>query len=293
MVFENELNHKIAIVDKWLCRYMTAPANAPDAIYDAMNYSVSAGGKRVRPVIMMATYELFCHNIDNIMPFACAIEMIHTSSLIHDDLPAMDNSALRRGRPTNHIVYGEAMAVLAGDGLLTLAFETMLDAKNIQADTILKAAAYVGKCTGNSGMIGGQVMDISFEGKQIPFDTLKELHSKKTGALINASAVAGAIVGGADSSQQAAVEQFATYLGLAFQIKDDILDVTGDAEALGKPVGSDIQNNKNTYVSLFGVDNAQAMLIECSQKAIDALTSLDKKSDFLLSLAWNLQKRDR
>ena len=291
LIFTDEFSKKVNIVDKWLKKYLAIQEGNTKVVYEAMHYSVFAGGKRIRPIIMMASYDLFGDKTDCVMPFACAMEMIHTFSLIHDDLPAMDDSPLRRGRPTNHMVFGEAVAVLAGDGLITTAFEVMLES-GVEPKVASKAAAYIAKSTGNSGMIGGQIIDISSEGKTIPIEILQELHAKKTGALIVASAVVGAMIGGASDEQISAVNAFASSLGLAFQIKDDILDATGDTSKLGKPVGGDVDNDKNTYVSLLGLAKAQELLNKHTELAKESIAVFGEKAQFLLELTEYLLKRD-
>ena len=292
MAFSKEFSKKVNMTDEWLKRYLVIHEGNTRVVYEAMHYSVFAGGKRIRPVIMIAVYELFGNKTEYVMPFACAMEMIHTFSLIHDDLPAMDDSALRRGRPTNHTVFGEAVAVLAGDGLITTAFEVMLKTGVVNPGTAMKAAACIAKGTGNSGMIGGQIIDILSEGQSISMDMLQELHAKKTGALIIASAVSGAIIGGASEEQTAAIQAFAANLGLAFQIKDDILDATGDTATLGKPVGCDAADGKNTYVSLLGIEKARELLNTHTELAKENIAVFGEKAQFLLELTEYLIKRD-
>lgn len=295
MDFKTSFSDKITLVDSYLHKYLESKADIPETILEAMRYSVYAGGKRIRPVLMLAACEMFDYKEDAVIPFACALEMIHTYSLIHDDLPAMDNSDLRRGKKTNHIVFGEAMAVLAGDALLNYAFETMLSANvNNPDDTrrALKAASYMASCSGISGMIGGQVIDIESENKEIDKETLRTLQVKKTGALIRAAVVCGAIIGGADEDDIKALEDYAINLGLAFQIKDDILDVEGDSITLGKPIGGDNALKKNTYVSLYGIDEAKKMLENHSKIAKDSLVRFGAKAEFLLEMADYLLERN-
>lgn len=281
MDFWVSFKEKTEKTDLFLDKYLHSDKNVPQSIIEAMRYSVFAGGKRIRPVLMMAVYELFGKNTDDIMPFACALEMIHTYSLIHDDLPAMDNSDLRRGKKTNHVVFGEAMAVLAGDALLNYAFETMLLGINNHYQRAAMAAGYMASCSGIGGMIGGQVIDIESEGKQIDKKTLRELHKKKTSALIRAAAVCGAMLGGGNENDVKHFEEYALNLGLAFQIKDDILDVEGDAAKLGKPVGGDDKLGKNTYVTLYGIDEAKNLLLSHTRRAKEILVCYGKKAEFL------------
>ena len=213
---------------------------------EAMEYSLMAGGKRIRPILLMATAEALGSKGYNYLPVACGLEMIHTYSLIHDDLPCMDNDDYRRGRLTNHKVFGEAMAVLAGDGLLTLAFEVMLEQKNVEPKALIETVREMAMCAGNFGMVGGQGLDLEYEGKKITPEALRKLHSGKTGALFIAAIRGGAHLAGATEEQLLALTKFADLLGLAFQITDDILDVEGTEEELGKPVGSDEKNHKST-----------------------------------------------
>lgn len=294
MGFQAAFAEQIKRVDKKLDEYLAGQSDVPDTIVEAMRYSVFAGGKRVRPVLLLASYALFQDDAQAAMPFACALEMIHTYSLIHDDLPAMDDSDLRRGRKTNHIVYGEAMAVLAGDALLNLAFETMLAPSSAQNDAkiTLRAAAYMAKCSGISGMIGGQVLDIQSENQTISAEQLVALHDKKTGGLIKAAACCGGILGGATEEEVSVLETYAYHLGLAFQIKDDILDVEGDAAILGKPTGGDGEANKNTYVTLFGLEKAKQLLAEHTKQARDALSRFDS-AGFLLDFTDYLLHRNK
>ena len=293
MDFQTAFLEKINAVDRALEQFLADMDTVPPTITEAMRYSVFAGGKRIRPVLLLAAYELFRPDGDVAIPFACALEMIHTYSLIHDDLPAMDDSELRRGRKTNHIVFGEAIAVLAGDALLNSAFETMLTVSHIEAASVLRAAAYIAKNAGISGMIGGQVLDIESENKTISQDKLRVLHEKKTGGLMCAAACGGAILGGADEAQVTALEQFARHLGLAFQIKDDILDVEGDAASLGKPTGGDNAAHKNTYVTLYGLQEAKELLMLHTKAAKESLSQFGERADFLLSLTEYLLRRDK
>ncbi len=238
---------------------------------DAMAYSLLAGGKRIRPVILMSTAEALGKKGYNYLPVACGLEMIHTYSLIHDDLPCMDNDDYRRGRPTNHKIYGEAMAVLAGDGLLTLAFEVMLEQKNVDQEALIETVREIAMCAGNFGMVGGQGLDIEYEGKQISAEELRRMHAGKTGALFIAAVRGGARLAGATPEQLAALTRFADLLGLAFQITDDILDVEGNADELGKPIGSDKKNHKSTYVSLYTLDVAKDMAMKTTTEALQCL----------------------
>lgn len=262
-------------------------------VLEAMNYSVSAGGKRLRPMLMLETYRMFGGKSKVIEPFMAAIEMIHTYSLIHDDLPAMDNDEYRRGRKTTHVVYGEAMAILAGDALLNYAFETAASAFVLDEGNpaIGKAFMILASKAGVYGMIGGQVLDVESERKEIDADTLKFIHIHKTSALLESAMLIGAVLAGASEQQQRTVELAARELGLAFQIRDDILDVTGNTDELGKPVGSDEKNHKNTYVALEGLEKAKEDVKRYSESAIDRLKSLPVRNEFLYELIEELIDR--
>ena len=262
-------------------------------VLEAMNYSVSAGGKRLRPMLMLETYRMFGGTSKVIEPFMAAIEMIHTYSLIHDDLPAMDNDEYRRGRKTTHVVYGEAMAILAGDALLNYAFETAASAFVLDEGNpaIGKAFMILASKAGVYGMIGGQVVDVESEGKEIDADTLKFIHIHKTSALLESAMLIGAVLAGASEQQQRTVELAARELGLAFQIRDDILDVTGNTDELGKPVGSDEKNHKNTYVALEVLEKAKEDVKRYSESAIDRLKSLPVRNEFLYELIEELIDR--
>ena len=262
-------------------------------VLEAMNYSVSAGGKRLRPMLMLETYRMFGGTSKVIEPFMAAIEMIHTYSLIHDDLPAMDNDEYRRGRKTTHVVYGEAMAILAGDALLNYAFETAASAFVLDEGNpaIGKAFMILASKAGVYGMIGGQVLDVESEGKEIDAYTLMFIHIHKTSALLESAMLIGAVLAGASEQQQRTVELAARELGLAFQIRDDILDVTGNTDELGKPVGSDEKNHKNTYVALEGLEKAKEDVKRYSESAIDRLKSLPVRNEFLYELIEELIDR--
>ena len=289
-MIKERLKEYAETVDKYLDEYLPVKDNPQKIIYEAMRYSVFAGGKRLRPALMMGACEMCGGNTEDVMPFACAMEMIHTYSLIHDDLPAMDNDDLRRGRPTSHIKYGEAIAILAGDALLNRAFEVTSSAKG-GAQRILKAISILSASSGTEGMIGGQVIDMECEGKEITLDELRLMHSGKTGAIIRSSCVIGALMGGGSDEEIAAADEFAKNLGIAFQIQDDILDVEGTEEELGKPIGSDAEENKNTYVSLLGIEKAKELMIEYSEKAKDALSPFGDKAEFLIGLTDYLTAR--
>ncbi|HHW30483.1 MAG TPA: polyprenyl synthetase family protein [Clostridiaceae bacterium] len=296
MNFDEKLSFYIEMVNNKLSSIMIEKEVQEKIIYKAMKYSVMAGGKRIRPVLALAVADVLDGHIDEVLPFACAIELIHTYSLIHDDLPSMDNDDLRRGLPTNHKVFGEAMAILAGDGLLNYAFEIMTEACLINSKVELinkvKAMEVIAKSSGVNGMIGGQVIDVQSEGNIISHDILERMYKMKTGALLKASVISAALLSNATSEELTSLETFSENLGLAFQIKDDILDVEGAAEVLGKNLGSDIANNKATYVTLYGVNRAKEMLEETTNKAIESLSRFGSKGAFLIDLANYLLKRD-
>lgn len=290
MSFEDKLKEKQEIINRALEKIIS-DEGAPEDIKLAMNYSLLAGGKRIRPILALTICQGLGGNIEEVLPYACAVECIHTYSLIHDDLPAMDNDDLRRGRPTNHKVFGEALAILAGDGLLNYAFEIMLKDAAAKGERRFVEAAYVlAKASGIGGMIGGQVIDIESEGKHIDSDTLYHMHKLKTGALIQAPCVMGCIIAGADEHRKTA-EKFGSMLGLAFQIKDDILDYSGDASKLGKAVGMDSANHKPTFVSTFGLEESQALARKYTQEALNLTEELDK-SGFLRELTEYLLNRE-
>ncbi len=304
MNFNERLEEKITAVEAGLKEYLkdylkeylkkNLKENYPKIIYDAMSYSVMAGGKRLRPVLLLSACELAGGDLNNAMPFACAIEMIHTYSLIHDDLPAMDNDDLRRGKPTNHKMFGEAFAILAGDGLLNLAYEIMSEhCQNRLTQNNIKAMAIIAKSAGVYGMVGGQVADILYEDKPATEEVLAYIQSHKTGKLIQASLVSGAVLGGLSDE---IISQFSTIgekLGLAFQIKDDILDVSGNAKTLGKNTNCDEKRKKTTYVSFFGLEKAKEDYLSLSMEIINMIKSLETNNDFLSNLAKSLIDRDK
>ncbi len=283
------LQQQCQVVDTYLNTALPA-ADGPFAKHiESMRYSVFVGGKRVRPILCLAGAEAVGQakkDLTDCLPVACALECIHAYSLIHDDLPAMDDDELRRGKPTNHVVYGEAAAILAGDGLLTFAFEILGSASSgLSAETRLQLVALIAKAAGFSGMVGGQSLDIIYAGKQVAYETLKTIHASKTGALITASVVSGGLVAGADRTQQQALKAYGDNIGLAFQIVDDLLDVESTTEELGKPVGSDEAAEKVTYPSLFGLDKSRKMAREAIDNAIDALSLFNQNADPLRALA--------
>ncbi len=256
-------------------------------LFEAMRYSLLAGGKRIRPVMVQAFCEMCGMDGEKALPFAAAVEMVHTYSLIHDDLPCMDNDDFRRGKPTNHKVYGEATAVLAGDALLTAAFAQLASAQ-LPADRIVKALRVLSECSGELGMVGGQILDMAAEERVCTQEEVLAIQSRKTGALIAAACQLGVIAAGGSDEQQKAAERYAYRLGLAFQIRDDMLDVIGDLKQLGKATGMD--ENKNTFVRLYGLEKCEQLVAEYTQQAIDAL-GVFEHADFLINLANALSSR--
>jgi len=295
MNFNEMLETRTREVEAVVERYLPAADGYQKTVLDAMNYSVRAGGKRLRPMLMEETYRLFGGSGTVVEPFMAAIEMIHTSSLIHDDLPCMDNDELRRGLPTTWVKYGYDMAVLAGDSLLIYAVETAAKAFALTED-----AAVVGRCigilaqkTGIYGMIGGQTVDVELTNKPVPHEKLDFIYHLKTGALLESSMMIGALLAGADEEETRRVEQMAAAIGLAFQIQDDILDVTSSMEVLGKPVLSDEKNNKTTYVTLEGLEKAKQDVARISDDAVRILHELPGENEFLEALIHMLVSREK
>lgn len=296
--FMEELQQKVEHINDVLEKFLPAEEGQQRIIFEAMNYSVRAGGKRLRPILMEETYHMFGGSSAVIEPFMAAIEMIHTYSLVHDDLPAMDNDEYRRGKKTTHAVYGEAMGILAGDALLNLAYETAAKAFDMEvADTrVARAFAVLAKKAGVYGMVGGQVVDVESEKSDdcsITREKLDFIYRLKTGALIESSMMIGAIFAGASSDEVSRVEQIAAKLGLAFQIQDDVLDVTSTLEVLGKPVGSDEKNNKATYVTFEGLDKAVSDVERISKEAEEQLDDLGYDDAFLKELFEYLIHREK
>ena len=278
-------------IEQWLDEVLTSPNQEFKPLYESMNYSLMQGGKRIRPILSKAVLEMLHKDPADYKEFLCAMECIHTYSLVHDDLPAMDNDDYRRGNLTNHKVYGEGLAILAGDGLLTYAFQLMTANKKASAQDKLDAIQCVAIAAGPEGMVGGQAFDMLSEDKHIPLEELKVLHRGKTGALFNASVGLGLILGNADTVTRTALMEYANCLGLLFQITDDILDVTGTIEELGKTPGSDIRQHKSTYVSLLGLEGAKEQAAAVGEQAHDALNSVSYDTSILAALIDYLLKR--
>lgn len=286
----------LVLINDNLGRYLPGKDILQKSVIDAMEYSLAAGGKRIRPVLTLAFCEACGGYVENALPFACAVEMVHTYSLIHDDLPCMDNDFLRRGRPANHIANGEAMALLAGDALLTRAFEVMLCDETIKlvgAEAAAMAAGCLARSIGVLGMIGGQVIDLESEGKNLTQVALDKMHSLKTGALITAAAKIGCIAAQANKNEILAAQSYANSIGLAFQIMDDILDVTSTSDELGKNVGSDLAAQKSTYVSCMGIEKSKRTVLQLTENAIKSLKVFGDKKEFLQIFAQDLSKRKR
>jgi len=283
------------IVDRALEKFAPSTTGLAGEVAQAMNYSLFAGGKRLRPILCMAGSAAVGGSEDDVLPVACALELIHTYSLIHDDLPAMDNDNLRRGKPTNHKVYGEAVALLAGDGLLTEAFVLMTraEASGIDPRLLLKVIALVGRAAGYEGMVGGQLVDIRYEGARVNPSVVEFLHSHKTGALINASVTAGAILGNGTEEQVRAITSYGEAVGLAFQIADDILDIEGDPEKTGKNTGGDAQKKKITYPSVLGLNESKRIQNSMVKEALGAIELFDEKADPLRHLASYIIERQQ
>ncbi len=286
MNFHEEFAARAAQVQNIVYRYLPKEQGYQSTLAEAVNYSMTAGGKRLRPMLMLETYRLFGGTERVVEPFMAAIEMIHTHSLIHDDLPALDNDEYRRGRKTTHVAYGEAMAVLAGDALLNLAYETACGAFSMDPGDgrTCRAMAVLAKKTGICGMLGGQSVDVQSEGQALSTEKLDFIYRLKTGALLEAPMMIGAILAGASQKEVDAAEQIGRDMGLAFQIQDDILDVTGSSSELGKPVGSDEKNHKTTYVTAKGLEAAKQETQRLSLRAVEALKSLPGENKFLEEL---------
>jgi geranylgeranyl diphosphate synthase type II len=288
MDLNNYLKHRQQRIDTALDHHLPAAECLPERLHQAVRYSVFAGGKRLRPILMLAACEAVGGDIERVLPAACAMEMIHTYSLIHDDLPAMDDDDFRRGRPTCHKVYGDALAILAGDALLTEAFILLsgMAADSPQTEDACRRAMHiVARCAGSRGMVGGQVVDMESEGKEIDLPTLEYIHTHKTGALILASVQVGAVLGGADEAAYDALTRYAEAAGLAFQVADDILDIVGDQELLGKDIGSDEARGKATYPALLGLSVARQRARELRDLALESLTEFGEVAEPLRQIA--------
>lgn len=280
-----------SLVERALQKELAKTPVLDDTLRASMAYSLMAGGKRLRPVLLMAAADALGVDGTKFLPVACGLEMIHTYSLIHDDLPAMDNDDLRRGKPTNHVVYGEGIAILTGDALLTLAFSVILRQRDVPAEALLRVVDEISRAAGAEGMVGGQVLDLAAENHRISMEELRRVHMGKTGALFRAALRSGAILADATEEQLAALTAYAEHFGLAFQITDDILDVIGTAEDIGKPIGSDEKNHKSTYVSLTSLQEAQELARRTAEDAEQTLSMFTAEADFLRELVVYLVNR--
>jgi len=295
MEFKVQFEKWAETVNNALDDYLPISDGPGSDIYKAMKYSLMAGGKRLRPVLALAVCDMLGGNLNDVLPYACAIEMIHTYSLIHDDLPPMDNDDYRRGIPTNHKVFGEAIAILAGDALLNKAYEIMLSvtlAMGARMREGIEAMRIIAESAGAEGMIRGQVVDIESEGKEITKDTLEYMHRCKTGALIKAPILSSAVLCGASEQEYSWLKTYAENIGLAFQIKDDIMDVEGSKELMGKNTGKDVAAGKTTYVTMFGLKEAAVLLEEAVARALDALGNFSEKAMFLKEMAVFIKSRN-
>ena len=297
--FKNELTNRITEIEKILLEFEPVEEGHQKLILEAMNYSINAGGKRLRPMLLLESFRLFSKNEVTAYPFMAAMEMIHTYSLVHDDLPAMDNDLYRRGKKTTHAVYGEDMGILAGDALLNYAYEIMSQAvvKSEAVEQSAKAMAYIAKKTGIYGMLGGQTVDVLNEDKEMSLDMICFIHKLKTAALIEASMVGGGMLAGATQEDLDDLEKIAENVGMAFQIQDDILDVTSTTEVLGKPVGSDEKNHKSTFVTLVGLEKSKEYVQNYSDEAVFLLEKIGEKNQtditFLKALILSLIHREK
>lgn len=292
-MFKDLWRQRVKLVEADLIKELWRTTSLDENLMQAMEYSLMAGGKRLRPILLMAAADAINGNGEKFITVADALEMIHTYSLIHDDLPAMDDDDYRRGKLTNHKVFGEATAILAGDALLTLAFEVVLRQREVSPEILLNVLKEISIAAGAAGMVGGQAIDLRSEGVQIDLATLKLMHMGKTGALFRAAIRSGAILAGASDKQLDDLTTYAENFGLAFQITDDILDVTGDAKILGKPTGSDVKNNKSTYVSLTSLDEAKNLAQTAVDAALNAIKDFGNEADFLRELVQYLLARQK
>ncbi|AWI03788.1 polyprenyl synthetase family protein [Clostridium drakei] len=290
---EISIEHLRNSIENCLGSYFKDKGSYNKKIYEAMEYSLGAGGKRIRPLLLLLTYMLYKDDFEKVLPIASAVEMIHTYSLIHDDLPCMDNDDLRRGKPTNHKVFGEAVAVLAGDGLLNEGMSIMLKSCINQQYNFIKACSIIAESAGAEGMVGGQTVDILSENTKIPIDQLYYMHSKKTGAVIKASIIAGAVLGEAPRRDIENLDYYGQKLGLAFQIKDDILDIVGNTEVLGKKAKSDLDNNKTTFITTYGLNKCIEMCNSITAECIEVLDNISGDTSKLKDLTLFLLNREK
>lgn len=287
------LNERKTIVDAALDRYLPPASQPPSSVHEAMRYSTLNGGKRLRPIFTLAACDAVGGNIQNALPAACAIECIHSFSLIHDDLPCMDNDDFRRGKPTAHKAFGEAIALLAGDALFALAFQIISETPSeVPPEIAIAVWKLIASATGTSGMVGGQVMDMLAEGRKPDFAEVTQIHKLKTGALIETSVTVGAMLGGGTADQVNAFSTYGRNIGLAFQIADDVLDLKGDAAKLGKPIGSDLKHDKATYPSIIGIEQSEELAKKTMNDALDAIADFDDKAGPLRQIARFVVERE-
>ncbi|MCK8817524.1 polyprenyl synthetase family protein [Natroniella sulfidigena] len=284
------ISTKGELINEALDRYL--PEEKPEELHQAMRYSVLAGGKRLRPILTLVAAQLVGEDEEKVLPAACALELVHNYSLIHDDLPCMDDDEIRRGKPTNHMVFGEGMAVLAGDALLTYAFELLAKIDDLPAERVLLATSKLAEAAGKQGMVGGQVADILAEGKEIDKEELEYIHTHKTGALLEAAVSMGAILAGASKKELTALQEYAQGIGLAFQIVDDILDIEGDAEKIGKDVGSDLERDKATFPAVYGLERSKEMAAKNCYQAKKAISIFGDQAEVLSELADYIIERE-
>lgn len=286
------LKERASVVDEALQLYLPSESEVPGIIHQAMRYSALDGGKRIRPILVLAGCDAVCGRMESALPSACAIECIHAFSLIHDDLPCMDDDDFRRGKPTNHKVFGDAMALLAGDGLLSVAFEIVAGTQDVPAERLLDVSRLIARATGTPGMIGGQVLDMLAQGHDAELDDVEQIHRRKTGALLEVSVVVGGTLGGGSKEQIASLSTYGKNIGLAFQVADDILDLTGDSQKLGKTVGSDVRMKKATYPSVIGIDRSRELGNKAVADALDAVSGFGEAAEPLRAIARFIMERE-
>jgi geranylgeranyl diphosphate synthase, type II len=291
IAFEQYLRDKKKIVEDKMINYLNG-LNAPASLKESMLYSISAGGKRLRPILALAVVESFQKDPQTVLDAACAIEFVHTYSLIHDDLPSMDNDDYRRGKPTSHKVFGEAQAILAGDALLTESFALITDNKYLDADQKVRLLSVLSRAAGAEGMVGGQVEDLEGENKDLSLKELESIHEKKTGKMLECSVLSGGIAAGASEEELLSLQLYARHIGIAFQIQDDILDITGSQDQLGKPIGSDEANHKTTYPKLLGLEGAQKEMENHIEISLEHLGKINRNTGILASIADYIIKRN-
>jgi geranylgeranyl diphosphate synthase, type II len=291
IAFEQYLRDKKKIVEDRMINYLNG-LNAPATLKESMLYSISAGGKRLRPILALAVVESFQKDPQTVLDAACAIEFVHTYSLIHDDLPSMDNDDYRRGKPTSHKVFGEAQAILAGDALLTESFALITDNKYLDADQKVRLLSVLSRAAGAEGMVGGQVEDLEGENKDLSLKELESIHEKKTGKMLECSVLSGGIAAGASEEELLSLQLYARHIGIAFQIQDDILDITGSQAQLGKPIGSDEANHKTTYPKLLGLEGAQKEMENHIEISLEHLGKINRNTGILASIADYIIKRN-